>query len=130
MSKRGWRSRARSTLSFASAEIPASAMAHAYPARGPPAPERAGEFGGARGPGGSAGPAHLVGLEALGADVEALGNPVHQDSQSLDVRVVAPAAAPVGARYAVAEPGGLAAAVAYGGHNGGKRYQSPRARPT
>src|SRR5712691_8397208 len=61
-------------------------------------------------------PADLAGLDAGGADVEALGRPGDERANGLDVRVPAAAGAAVRVRVVVAEARPLAAYGADGGH--------------
>ena len=58
-----------------------------------------------------------VGLQALGAHVEALGRPIDQGAHALDVRIPPAVGANVRVRHALAEAGSLTAHVTNGSHD-------------
>lgn len=60
---------------------------------------------------------HLVGLQALGAHVEALGRPIDQSANALNIRIPAAVGANVRVRHALAEAGSLTAHVTNGSHD-------------
>ena len=59
----------------------------------------------------------LVGLQALGADVQALGRPIDQGANALNVRIPPAVGANVRVRHALAEAGSLTAHVTNGSHD-------------
>ena len=59
----------------------------------------------------------LVGLQALGADVQALGRPIDKGANALNVRIPPAVGANVRVRHALAEAGSLTAHVTNGSHD-------------
>ncbi len=60
---------------------------------------------------------HLIGLQALGAYVKALGGPIDQSANALNIRIPAAVGANVRVRHALAEAGSLTAHVTNGSHD-------------
>jgi hypothetical protein len=71
---------------------------------------------------GLADPAHLIGLEALGADIGSPRRAVDDDPKALNVRVPTAPRAPVRVRNVVPEAGSFSADVTYRSHNGRRLY--------
>ena len=60
---------------------------------------------------------NLVGLQALGAHVQALGRPIDQGANALNVRIPPAVGTNVRVRHALAEAGSLTAHVTNGSHD-------------